>query len=111
MRRGLDGYVFGFAFVKERRGQGAFEYILMLAGLMLVVLLILVVLQGTAGGQQQGIARTVCYQDILKDPSCRFSNGTYNPGVIALTLNSSNCYKTTPGIWNCSNLPTNLRPQ
>ncbi len=123
--------MFGFDFGKGRRGQGAFEYILMLAGLMLVVLLILVVLQGTQGGQQQQLQMNLCYQEILRSPSCRAANGSFmnvtladnstnNPGGAAgeaatdadAAAGLSSCNKVNSIYdWRCVDLPKELVPR
>jgi hypothetical protein len=39
-----------------RRGQGAFEYILMLSGVLLIVIIIIFILQGTVGGANNTMA-------------------------------------------------------
>jgi hypothetical protein len=41
---------------ESRRGQGAFEYILMLSGVLLIVILIIFILQGTLSGTNNTMA-------------------------------------------------------
>jgi hypothetical protein len=44
---------------EARKGQGAFEYILMLAGVLLIVILIIFILQGTVGGAGNNLQNNV----------------------------------------------------
>ena len=41
----------------QKKGQGAFEYILMLAGILLIVVLIILILQGTIAGAAGGVTQ------------------------------------------------------
>ncbi len=63
---------------KRQRGQGAFEYILMLAGLMLVVLLILVVLNATGGSTGKQADYNQCQNQIKASAACLNADGTFN---------------------------------
>lgn len=101
------------------RGQGAFEYILMLAGLLLVVLLILVVLQGTQAGTQQDIKIKSCYSDLLKNTGCFSSSASFDlnrqPASIPTSCTSiGTTVLDDQGYcankWDCGDLSTNLRP-
>jgi len=99
-----------------KRGQGAFEYILMLSGVLLIVILIIFILQGTLSGTnntmaaQQGTFNSTVTMNIVPQynpnlvvtlktggvngplfPCCVLNNGTVATGT---TLG----YNTTCGI-------------
>ncbi len=94
----------------ERRGQGAFEYILMLAGLMLVVLLILVVLSGSSGTSSTQAASNVCYTQILNSFDCKYSTNLSYAYGNNLTNRPSACITANRTMaWNCSSVPAALQ--
>ncbi|MFA6049407.1 MAG: hypothetical protein WC792_05690 [Candidatus Micrarchaeia archaeon] len=106
--------VFGFG----KRGQGAFEYILLLAGLMLVVLLILVTLNSINTSSQTSIQRTTCYQELMKSPGCLGPTRVFDPALNATATNPSSV-PTCLKLWgsgveqyngSCAFVPANLRP-
>jgi uncharacterized protein (UPF0333 family) len=97
-----------------KRGQGAFEYILMLSGVLLIVILIIFILQGTLSGTnntigaQQNTYNTAVSADIVPQytknltvtsatggingpqyPCCAIQNGTIY--VDATHQGTSNC--------------------
>ena len=88
----------------------------MLAGLMLVVLLILVVLQGTSGGAAADLATKKCYAEVVNNPVCYDSDGQFVLTGVITTTNAPSCTATnlpnidaTPGT-SCGDLPANLQP-
>ncbi len=102
--------MFGFDFAKGRRGQGAFEYILMLAGLMLVVLLILVVLSGTSGTSSTQANLNVCYNQVLNSFDCKYSTNLSYAYGNNLTNRPSACTSANASmVWNCSSVPAALQ--
>ncbi|MFA6049408.1 MAG: hypothetical protein WC792_05695 [Candidatus Micrarchaeia archaeon] len=111
-----------------KRGQGAFEYILMLAGLMLVVLLILVVLSSSSGSSSKDTLTKQCYAELQRAIACRSADGSFNsagnPGAnlepcasygyeISDCDNAAglmNCHKIDAAKdWACSDLPANVQ--
>ncbi|MFQ5406207.1 MAG: hypothetical protein ACE5DI_03570 [Candidatus Micrarchaeia archaeon] len=101
---------------RKLRGQGAFEYILMLAGLLLVVLLILVVLQGTSGGASEDLDRKGCYNELLNNPGCYYTNGSFDTTGMPLgstpscvDIGAVNIGDADANI-ECVDLPANLVP-
>ena len=54
----------------KRKGQGAFEYVLLLAGVLLIVVLAVVLLRGGLGGQEQALATNVCKATLATDAAC-----------------------------------------
>jgi hypothetical protein len=61
-----------------KRGQGTFEYVLLLGGVLLIVVLAIVVLQNTAQDAFKGAGEQQCSARLLTDLSCRFANGSFN---------------------------------
>ncbi|MFA6049409.1 MAG: hypothetical protein WC792_05700 [Candidatus Micrarchaeia archaeon] len=105
-----------------KRGQGAFEYILMLAGLMLVVLLILVVLSSSSGSSSKDTLTKQCYAELQRSVDCRDAAGAYvttgNPGGATgepgtdadAAAGLMNCHKVDAAKdWMCSDLPANVQ--
>lgn len=60
-----------------KRGQGTFEYVLLLGGVLLIVVLAIVVLQNTAQQSFQGAGKNQCSARVLTDISCNNATG-YN---------------------------------
>jgi hypothetical protein len=60
-----------------KRGQGAFEYILLLAGVLLIVVLAIIILRGTLTGNKEG-ARAQCLASIAKATPCYNADGSWN---------------------------------
>ncbi|MBI5226151.1 class III signal peptide-containing protein [Candidatus Micrarchaeota archaeon] len=74
-----------------KRGQGTFEYVLLLGGVLLIVVLAIVVLQNTAQQSFQGAGKNQCTARLMTEISCQsstqadgwnecgaFSNATYS---------------------------------
>ncbi|HLD75646.1 MAG TPA: class III signal peptide-containing protein [Candidatus Norongarragalinales archaeon] len=53
-----------------RKGQGTFEYVLLLGGVLLIVVLAIVVLQNTANAGFAGTAGKQCNARLLSEISC-----------------------------------------
>jgi hypothetical protein len=51
-----------------KRGQGAFEYILLLAGVLLIVVLAIIILRGAVPGTQTQLAQ--CKAQVASVPQC-----------------------------------------
>jgi hypothetical protein len=63
-----------------KRGQGAFEYILLLAGVLLIVVLAIIILRGTlTGGNQKEINKQACLSVIAKTAACYDGGGNWLP--------------------------------
>ncbi|MEK6843514.1 MAG: class III signal peptide-containing protein [Candidatus Micrarchaeota archaeon] len=60
-----------------KRGQGAFEYILLLAGVLLIVVLAIIILRGTIQGDT-GTAKALCLAQISKAAPCYNTDGSWN---------------------------------
>ncbi|MEK6953670.1 MAG: class III signal peptide-containing protein [Candidatus Micrarchaeota archaeon] len=56
-----------------KRGQGAFEYILLLAGVLLIVVLAIIILRGAVPGTQTQLAQ--CKAQVASVPVCINSTG------------------------------------
>ncbi|MBI4360889.1 class III signal peptide-containing protein [Candidatus Micrarchaeota archaeon] len=70
-------------FFRMKRGQGTFEYVLLLGGVLLIVVLAIVVLQQTAQQGFQGAGQQQCTARLLTDISCRNAQGNFNScGVV-----------------------------
>ena len=99
---------------EAKRGQGAFEYILMLSGVPLIVILIIFILQGTLAGanntmgaQQNTFTNSVSIDVVPQYTQCLIvtSNGNgitagapcCSVGTGTLTL--ANCVATTGGCY------------
>ncbi|MFH0971206.1 MAG: class III signal peptide-containing protein [Candidatus Micrarchaeota archaeon] len=65
-----------------KRGQGAFEYILLLAGVLLIVVLAIIILRGTLTGNQEP-AKAQCLAGIAKAGVCYLPDGSWNSTSIA----------------------------
>ena len=85
-------------FLKERRAQGAFEYILLLAGVLLIVVLAIIILRGSVLGAANNQIQSGIGAVGNASSAC---NGTHT------TLNNGSgifcCDKTTR--INCYNIP------
>ncbi|MBI2445381.1 class III signal peptide-containing protein [Candidatus Micrarchaeota archaeon] len=57
-----------------KRGQGTFEYVLLLGGVLLIVVLAIVVLQNTAQQSFQGTGQQQCSARLLTELTCQNSN-------------------------------------
>lgn len=62
-----------------KRGQGAFEYILLLAGVLLIVVLAIIILRGAVPGQQVGLAN--CKAQLAAVSVCMNSTGGWNSTI------------------------------
>ncbi len=56
-----------------KRGQGTFEYVLLLGGVLLIVVLAIVVLQNTAQQSFQGAGKNQCQARLLTELACQSS--------------------------------------
>ncbi len=65
-----------------KRGQGAFEYILLLAGVLLIVVLAIIILRGTlTGAPGEQIGQAQCLAALSKASVCYNSTGGWNTGA------------------------------
>ncbi len=64
-----------------KRGQGTFEYVLLLGGVLLIVVLAIVVLQNTAQQSFQGAGKNQCSARLLTEPTCNSVSGYNGCGV------------------------------
>lgn len=74
-----------------KRGQGTFEYVLLLGGVLLIVVLAIVVLQNTAQQSFQGAGQQQCTARLLTDISCRNAQGNFNSCGTVSTSNYQGC--------------------
>ncbi len=64
----------------DRKGQGTFEYILLLAGILLIVVLAIVLLRGGIfQTSQSNIQRDSCRSALVQSSSCYTATGGWNP--------------------------------
>ena len=66
--------------VMKKKGQGTFEYVLLLAGVLLIVILAIVLLrQGPLGGADINIKRSTCKNALASASQCYYAtNSTWN---------------------------------
>ncbi len=57
-----------------KRGQGTFEYVLLLGGVLLIVVLAIVVLQNTAQQSFQGAGKNQCTARLITSIECQSSD-------------------------------------
>ena len=69
----------------KNKGQGAFEYILMLAGVLLIVVLIILILQGNMGGANTSLGKSQNLLSNMTDTSFFKPDNTVNLKVSAVT--------------------------
>lgn len=63
----------------SEKGQGMFEYILLLAGILLIVVLAIVVLRGGLfGGAEQDIRLQNCHAALTRSSYCYDAGGAWN---------------------------------
>jgi uncharacterized protein (UPF0333 family) len=62
----------------RKRGQGAFEYVLLLAGVILIVVVAILLMRGffTGGTVQTTVDRSQCMYKLSSAPEC-FTNGVW----------------------------------
>ncbi len=64
--------------VRVKKGQGTFEYVLLLAGVLLIVVLAIVLLRGGVfGGGAKDVALQGCRMELTKSPNC-YAGGVWN---------------------------------
>ncbi|MBS3070032.1 class III signal peptide-containing protein [Candidatus Micrarchaeota archaeon] len=83
----------------EKKGQGMFEYILLLAGILLIVVLAIVVLRGGLfGGAETDIKAQNCQAALSRSSACYASSGAWNqtgaptpypPACVSINYNAS----------------------
>ena len=61
-----------------KRGQGTFEYVLLLGGVLLIVVLAVVLLQGTFGTSKGNVNKNSCTAALVQDQTC-WTGGAWNP--------------------------------
>ena len=62
-----------------KKGQGTFEYILLLAGVLLIVVLAIVLLRGGLfQGSQANIQKESCQSALVQSSSCYAADGSWN---------------------------------
>lgn len=92
-----------------KKGQGAFEYVLLLGGVLLIVVLAVVLLRGGLfESSSQNVQLTACQNGLVTAPAC-FKDGEWNKDGVAMTaencreilnttaFTSYRCDDTTPG--------------
>lgn len=60
-----------------KKGQGTFEYVLLLGGVLLIVVLAIVVLQNTATSGMQGASSKSCTARLINELPCIYANGSW----------------------------------
>ena len=66
-----------------KKGQGAFEYVLLLGGVLLIVVLAVVLLRGGLfESSSQNVQLSACQNSLVTSPGC-FSSGEWQSGGIA----------------------------
>ena len=81
-----------------KRGQGSFEYILLLAGVLLIVVLAVVLLRGQSGTSGESAKWQQCKAALTTNPRCYDStNGNWAPTQMVLmqTLPACQAIKDT----------------
>ncbi len=73
-----------------RRGQGTFEYVLLLGGVLLIVVLAIVVLQNTAQQSFKGAGTQQCTARLMTELGCNSLNGWNQCGKFD-TTNYAGC--------------------
>jgi len=105
-----------------KRGQGAFEYILMLSGVLLIVILIIFILQGTLSGTnntmaaQQGTFNSTVTSEIVPQYTANLvvtskTGGVNGPQFPCCALNNGSVASgTTSGYYSTcgSKVPTSI---
>lgn len=92
-----------------KKGQGTFEYILLLAGVLLIVVLAIVLIRGGLfQPSQQNIQRDACRGALVQSTACYLASGVWNDtgyviasavstcGVIATPAPAAGCDATQP---------------
>jgi len=73
----------------RKKGQGAFEYVLLLGGVLLIVVLAVVLLRGGLfQSSSQNVELSACQNSLVTSPGC-FKDGEWQSGV-AVSI-SQNC--------------------
>ncbi|NUN11589.1 class III signal peptide-containing protein [Candidatus Micrarchaeota archaeon] len=83
----------------ERKGQGAFEYILILAGVLFIVVLAILLLQSVNQGGGQQTELNACLATLTQSPRCYLPNGQWDASGEVIPVSQS-----------CSNLDNQLAP-
>lgn len=84
-----------------RKGQGAFEYILMLAGILLIVILIVLILQGNVAGQNNALGTQINKFGNLTTASNIYPDTTSGILVRSITGNLTGAGVTTGSVLPC----------
>jgi hypothetical protein len=79
-----------------RKGQGAFEYVLILAGVLLIVVLAIVILRGGLGGNARELALASCTNQIAKVGACYDTNGDWKADFLL-----PGGFAAYPGLYKC----------
>ncbi|MEM0475348.1 MAG: class III signal peptide-containing protein [Candidatus Norongarragalinales archaeon] len=75
-----------------RKGQGTFEYILLLAGILLIVVLAIVLLRGGIfQTSQANIQRDACKSALVQSSSCYNADGSWNAAGMVAQANARAC--------------------
>jgi len=87
----------------NRKGQGTFEYILLLAGILLIVVLAIVLLRGGIfQSSQSNIQRDSCLSALVQSSLCYTTGGAWNTVGGVLTGNVPVCdVVRLPGVIAC----------
>ncbi|GEM_PF-2866002 len=76
--------------MNSKKGQGMFEYILLLAGILLIVVLAIVVLRGGLfGGAEKDVVVSNCQAGLSRLSVCYSTGGAWANGTITLVSTPS----------------------
>ncbi len=85
--------------VMKKKGQGTFEYILLLAGVLLIVVLAIVLLRGGLfQSQSTAVQKNNCMSALALSGNCYNPDRTWNPAGSVLRANADACTLVQPQI-------------
>ncbi|MBI5224414.1 class III signal peptide-containing protein [Candidatus Micrarchaeota archaeon] len=67
-----------------KKGQGAFEYILLLAGIIAISTVAFFILRGTTSKQGMSVEFSQCKSQLINVNPCYYSNGTWKPDGVTI---------------------------
>jgi len=92
-----------------RKGQGTFEYVLLLAGVLLIVVLAIVLLRGGIfGAGAKDVQFQACKRALAQSGVCYYQNGSWNPsGAPSPLPDACIAYNNAfdPDVTNCGEQP------
>ncbi|MFH0836448.1 MAG: class III signal peptide-containing protein [Candidatus Micrarchaeota archaeon] len=66
----------------KKKGQGSFEYVMLLAGILVIVVLAFVIMRGTMGSADQQTQEQECKRKLVMDTTCYYSEQDKIDGII-----------------------------